>query len=76
MVVEKSSTRRPAKLFVKIPSSLSAIVILKTSPACLRPRRDPKLRCHVREAIPRHQMPNLADGCFSWLPVQSGTNLA
>src|SRR6266576_5815343 len=52
MVVEKSSTRRPTKLFVKIPSSLSAIVILKTPPACLRPRRDPKLRCHVREAIP------------------------
>jgi hypothetical protein len=33
IVVEKSSTRRPAKLFVKIPSSFSAIAILEAPSA-------------------------------------------
>jgi hypothetical protein len=54
-VVEKSSTRRPAKLFVKLASSFAAIVIDRELPsgrARLKPRRDPKLRGSMGKVFP------------------------
>src|ERR1700687_2952382 len=64
IVVEKSSTRRPAKLFVKLASSFAAIVIDRELPparARLKPRRDPKLRGPTGEAFPSRAVTALAE---------------